>query len=149
MKNLKKKRRIQIIIILIISLAISSILIGYGLRDGISYFKSPTDLTNNPLSSTKLIRIGGLVEVGSLLINSNGGLNFKVTDGNKSVLVSYSGILPDLFSEGQGMIGKGYFKSNLFVAKEILAKHDEKYMPIEVIDVLKEQGVFRSTTVRD
>tara|TARA_B000000475_G_C15799432_1_gene366924 strand:+ start:80 stop:529 length:450 start_codon:yes stop_codon:yes gene_type:complete len=149
MKNLKKKRRIQIIIILITSLAISSILIGYGLRDGISYFKSPTDLANNPPSSTKLIRIGGLVEVGSLLINSSGSINFKVTDGNESISVSYSGILPDLFSEGQGMIGKGYFKSNLFVAKEILAKHDEKYMPIEVIDVLKEQGVFRSTTARD
>ena len=149
MKNLKKKRRIQIIIILITSLAISSILIGYGLRDGISYFKSPTDLANNPPSSTKLIRIGGLVEVGSLLINSSGSINFKVTDGNESIPVSYSGILPDLFSEGQGMIGKGYFKSNLFVAKEILAKHDEKYMPIEVIDVLKEQGVFRSTTARD
>lgn len=149
MKNLKKKRRIQIIIILITSLAISSILIGYGLRDGISYFKSPTDLANNPPSSTKLIRIGGLVEVGSLLINSSGSINFKVTDGNESISVSYSGILPDLFSEGQGMIGKGYFKSNLFVAKEILAKHDEKYMPIEVIDVLKEQGVFKSTTARD
>ena len=149
MKNLKKKRRIQIIIILITSLAISSILIGYGLRDGISYFKSPTDLANNPPSSTKLIRIGGLVEVGSLLIDSSGSINFKVTDGNESISVSYSGILPDLFSEGQGMIGKGYFKSNLFIAKEILAKHDEKYMPIEVIDVLKEQGVFRSTTVRD
>ena len=149
MKNLKKKRRIQIIIILITSLAISSILIGYGLRDGISYFKSPTDLANNPPSSTKLIRIGGLVEVGSLLIDGSGSINFKVTDGNESISVSYSGILPDLFSEGQGMIGKGYFKSNLFVAKEILAKHDEKYMPIEVIDVLKEQGVFRSTTVRD
>jgi cytochrome c-type biogenesis protein CcmE len=149
MKNLKKKRRIQIIIILITSLAISSILIGYGLRDGISYFKSPTDLANNPPSSTKLIRIGGLVEVGSLLINSSGSINFKVTDGNESISVSYSGILPDLFSEGQGMIGKGYFKSNLFLAKEILAKHDEKYMPIEVIDVLKEQGVFRSTTARD
>ena len=149
MKNLKKKRRIQIIIILITSLAISSILIGYGLRDGISYFKSPTDLANNPPSSTKLIRIGGLVEVGSLLIDSSGSINFKVTDGNESISVSYSGILPDLFSEGQGMVGKGYFKSNLFVAKEILAKHDEKYMPIEVIDVLKEQGVFRSITVRD
>jgi cytochrome c-type biogenesis protein CcmE len=149
MKNLKKKRRIQIIIILITSLAISSILIGYGLRDGISYFKSPTDLANNPPSSTKLIRIGGLVEVGSLLIDSSGSINFKVTDGNESISVSYSGILPDLFSEGQGMIGKGYFKSNLFIAKEILAKHDEKYMPIEVIDVLKEQGVFRSTTARD
>ena len=149
MKNLKKKRRIQIIIILITSLAISSILIGYGLRDGISYFKSPTDLANNPPSSTKLIRIGGLVEVGSLLIDSSGSINFKVTDGNESISVSYSGILPDLFSEGQGMVGKGYFKSNLFVAKEILAKHDEKYMPIEVIDVLKEQGVFRSTTARD
>ena len=149
MKNLKKKRRIQIIIILITSLAISSILIGYGLRDGISYFKSPTDLANNPPSSTKLIRIGGLVEVGSLLIDSSGSINFRVTDGNESISVSYSGILPDLFSEGQGMVGKGYFKSNLFVAKEILAKHDEKYMPIEVIDVLKEQGVFRSTTVSD
>ena len=136
MKNLKKKRRIQIIIILITSLAISSILIGYGLRDGISYFKSPTDLANNPPSSTKLIRIGGLVEVGSLLINSSGSINFKVTDGNESISVSYSGILPDLFSEGQGMIGKGYFKSNLFVAKEILAKHDEKYMPRELENTL-------------
>ena len=149
MKNLKKKRRIQIVIILITSLTISSILIGYGLRDGISYFKSPTDLVNNPPSSTKLIRIGGLVEEGSLLINNGGGIKFKVTDGNESVLVSYTGILPDLFSEEQGMIGKGYFKNNLFVAGEILAKHDEKYMPIEVIDVLKEQGVFRSTTLSD
>ena len=68
---------------------------------------------------------------------------------NKVLCLLLKQILPDLFSEGQGMIGKGYFKSNLFIAKEILAKHDEKYMPIEVIDVLKEQGVFRSTTARD
>tara|TARA_Y100000739_G_scaffold227162_1_gene236098 strand:+ start:1272 stop:1715 length:444 start_codon:yes stop_codon:yes gene_type:complete len=143
MKNLKKKRRVQIIAILFISLTSASILIGYGLRDGISYFKSPTDLINNIPRPDKLIRVGGLVERGSITMEEDGKVTFRVTDGNESVLISFKGILPDLFSEGQGMIGKGYYSKNIFKAEEILAKHDEKYMPVEVIDMLKKEGVYR------
>ena len=148
MNYLKKKRRIQIIVILFISLATASILIGYGLRDGISYFMSPTDLiTNNP-KSDKLIRVGGLVEKGSVSIENDGEIKFRVTDGNESILVSFKGILPDLFSEGQGMIGKGYYVNEIFNADEILAKHDEKYMPIEVINILKEEGTYRTPNLK-
>lgn len=148
MNYLKKKRRIQIIVILFISLATASILIGYGLRDGISYFMSPTDLiTNNP-KSDKLIRVGGLVEKGSVSMKNDGEINFLVTDGNESILVNFKGILPDLFSEGQGMIGKGYYVNKIFNADEILAKHDEKYMPIEVINILKEEGTYRTPNLK-
>ena len=76
-------------------------------------------------------------------MEEDGKVTFRVTDGNESVLISFKGILPDLFSEGQGMIGKGYYSKNIFKAEEILAKHDEKYMPVEVIDMLKKEGVYR------
>jgi cytochrome c-type biogenesis protein CcmE len=148
MNDLKKKRRIQVIVILFISLAIASILIGYGLRDGISYFMSPTDLIANNPKSDKLIRVGGLVEKGSLNMKNNGEIFFRVTDGKESVLVHYKGILPDLFSEGQGMIGKGYYVKKIFNADEILAKHDEKYMPVEVINILKEEGTYRTPNLK-
>ena len=143
MRSLEKRRRIQVIIILLGSLLIASVLIGYGLREGISYFKSPTELTNSPPRSDQLIRIGGLVEGGSIKMKADGEISFLVTDQNKSIEVRYRGILPDLFSENQGVIGSGYFVEGIFEANEILAKHDEKYMPIEVIDTLKKQGVYK------
>jgi cytochrome c-type biogenesis protein CcmE len=143
MRSLEKRRRIQVIIILLGSLLIASVLIGYGLREGISYFKSPTELTNSPPRSDQLIRIGGLVEGGSIKMKADGEISFLVTDQNKSIEVKYRGILPDLFSENQGVIGSGYFVEGIFEANEILAKHDEKYMPIEVIDTLKKQGVYK------
>ena len=143
MRSLEKRRRIQVIIILLGSLLIASVLIGYGLREGISYFKSPTELTNSPPRSDQLIRVGGLVEGGSIKMKANGEISFLVTDQNKSIEVRYRGILPDLFSENQGVIGSGYFVEGIFEANEILAKHDEKYMPIEVIDTLKNQGVYK------
>ena len=143
MRSLEKRRRIQVIIILLGSLLIASVLIGYGLREGISYFKSPTELTSSPPRSDQLIRVGGLVEGGSLEMKVDGEISFLVTDQNKSIEVRYRGILPDLFSENQGMIGSGYFVEGIFEANEILAKHDEKYMPIEVIDTLKKQGVYK------
>ena len=143
MRSLEKRRRIQVIIILLGSLLIASVLIGYGLREGISYFKSPTELTNLPPRSDQLIRIGGLVEGGSIKMKADGEISFLVTDQNKSIEVRYRGILPDLFSENQGVIGSGYFVEGIFEANEILAKHDEKYMPIEVIDTLKKQGVYK------
>jgi len=143
MRSLEKRRRIQVIIILLGSLLIASVLIGYGLREGISYFKSPTELTSSPPRSDQLIRVGGLVEGGSIKMKADGEISFLVTDQNKSIEVRYRGILPDLFSENQGVIGSGYFVEGIFEANEILAKHDEKYMPIEVIDTLKNQGVYK------
>jgi cytochrome c-type biogenesis protein CcmE len=143
MRSLEKRRRIQVIIILLGSLLIASVLIGYGLREGISYFKSPTELTSSPPRSDQLIRVGGLVEGGSIKMKADGEISFLVTDQNKSIEVKYRGILPDLFSENQGVIGSGYFVEGIFEANEILAKHDEKYMPIEVIDTLKKQGVYK------
>jgi len=143
MRSLEKRRRIQVIIILLGSLLIASVLIGYGLREGISYFKSPTVLTSSPPRSDQLIRVGGLVEGGSIKMKADGEISFLVTDQNKSIEVRYRGILPDLFSENQGVIGSGYFVEGIFEANEILAKHDEKYMPIEVIDTLKKQGVYK------
>ena len=143
MRGLEKRRRIQVIVILLGSLLISSVLIGYGLREGISYFKSPSELINSPPRPNQLIRVGGLVEGGSININAEGEISFLVTDQNKSIEVRYNGILPDLFSENQGVISSGYFVDGIFKADEILAKHDEKYMPIEVIDTLKKQGIYK------
>jgi cytochrome c-type biogenesis protein CcmE len=143
MRGLEKRRRIQVIVILLGSLLISSVLIGYGLREGISYFKSPSELINSPTRPNQLIRVGGLVEGGSINMNAEGEISFLVTDQNKSIEVRYNGILPDLFSENQGVISSGYFVDGIFKADEILAKHDEKYMPIEVIDTLKKQGIYK------
>jgi cytochrome c-type biogenesis protein CcmE len=143
MRGLEKRRRIQVIVILLGSLLISSVLIGYGLLEGISYFKSPSELINSPTRPNQLIRVGGLVEGGSINMNAEGEISFLVTDKNKSIEVRYNGILPDLFSENQGVISSGYFVDGIFKADEILAKHDEKYMPIEVIDTLKKQGIYK------
>ena len=120
MRSLEKRRRIQVIIILLGSLLIASVLIGYGLREGISYFKSPTELTSSPPRSDQLIRVGGLVEGGSIKMKADGEISFLVTDQNKSIEVRYRGILPDLFSENQGVIGSGYFVEGIFEANEIL-----------------------------
>ena len=143
MKNLKKKRRIQIISIAFVSLAVATTLIGFAMRDGINFFKSPTQVVENTPNPNEVFRIGGLVEEGSLLRGVGETVAFNVTDGNESVLVKFTGILPDLFEEKQGMVATGTFSDGVFYASEILAKHDESYMPKEVIDALKEQGVYQ------
>jgi cytochrome c-type biogenesis protein CcmE len=94
------------------------------------------------LISSEVFRIGGLVEVGSLVRGQGEVIAFSVTDGGASVPVVYSGVLPDLFEEDQGMVGTGRLINGVFEATEILAKHDETYMPTEVIDALKAQGVY-------
>lgn len=86
--------------------------------------------------------MGGLVEEGSLVRGQGKTVTFRVTDGGASVPVAYTGVLPDLFEENQGMIGTGRYINGVFQASEILAKHDETYMPKEVVDALKEQGVY-------
>lgn len=143
MKNLRKKRRVQIIVAAFIMLAISTALVGYALRDGINYFRSPSQLVEQPPEASEVFRLGGLVEEGSMKKGPNGEYLFRVTDGGASVAVRYAGILPDLFAENQGMIGTGKYIKNTFEASEILAKHDESYMPKEVVDALKEQGVYQ------
>ncbi len=142
MKGLKKQRRIQIVIVAAVALALSSALIGYAMRDGINYFRSPSEVVAEPPAANEEFRMGGLVEEGTLVRGQGETITFSVTDGGASVAVAYSGVLPDLFEEGQGMIGTGRYINNVFQASEILAKHDETYMPKEVVDALKEQGVY-------
>ena len=142
MKSLKKQRRIQVIAIMAVALVLSTVLIGYALRDGINFFRSPSQVFEDPPSSSEVFRIGGLVEVGSLVRGQGETIQFVVTDGGASVPAIYSGVLPDLFEENQGMVGTGRLINGVFEATEILAKHDENYMPTEVIDALKAQGVY-------
>jgi len=141
-KSLKKQRRIQIIILAFVTLAISTALIGYAMRDGINFFRSPSQVVQDPPAASEVFRIGGLVEVGSLIRGQGETVSFNVTDGGASVPVVFTGVLPDLFGENQGMVGMGKYVDGVFQATEILAKHDEEYMPKEVIDALKEQGVY-------
>ncbi|WP_111733813.1 cytochrome c maturation protein CcmE [Roseovarius amoyensis] len=143
MKTLKKKRRVQVIFITLAALLISTVLIGYALRDGINFFRSPSQIMAEPPASNEVFRIGGLVEEGSLQRGEGKTIRFNVTDGGAVVPVLFTGVLPDLFAENQGMVGTGTYVDGVFHATEILAKHDEDYMPKEVIDSLKEQGVYQ------
>jgi len=143
MQGLKKKRRIQVIVAAFISLAVATGLIGYGMRDGINFFRSPSQVVAEPPTPREVFRIGGLVSEGSLVRGQGEVISFSVTDGGAEVAVTYTGVLPDLFKEGEGMIGTGSYINGVFEATEILAKHDETYMPKEVIDALKEQGVYQ------
>ena len=141
--GLKKRRRIQLIVIGFVLLAIASALIGYGARDGIAFYRSPTQVVQTPPPETETFRMGGLVVIGSLVKNGKTA-TFSVTDNGETIPVTFTGILPDLFTEGTGMIGTGKLINGQFVAHEILAKHDENYMPKEVADSLKEQGVYKA-----
>ncbi|MFT6105287.1 MAG: cytochrome c-type biogenesis protein CcmE [Paracoccaceae bacterium] len=143
MKGLKKQRRIQVIAAACIALAGSTALIGYGMRDGINFFRSPSQVVAEPPSASELFRIGGLVAEGSLVRGQGETITFVVTDGGAEVPVAYTGVLPDLFEEGQGMVGMGNYINGTFQATEILAKHDENYMPSEVVDALKAQGIYQ------
>ncbi len=143
MKTLKKKRRIQVIYVTLFALILATGLIGYAMRDGINFFRSPSEVVAEPPGPTEVFRIGGLVEGGSLVRGQGEEIRFNVTDGGAAVPVTYKGVLPDLFEENQGMVGMGSYDGEVFRATEILAKHDEDYMPKEVVDALKEQGVYQ------
>ena len=143
MKSLKKKRRVQVILLMFVALFASVAMIGYAMRDGINFFRAPSQLATEPPKPGEVFRLGGLVEEGTLRRGEGHVIEFSVTDGGASVPVRFAGVLPDLFKENQGMIGTGQMEGNVFVANEILAKHDESYMPKEVVDALKEQGVYQ------
>ncbi len=142
LKGLKKQRRIQVIALAAVALLGATGLVGYAMRDGINFFRSPTQVMEDPPGASETFRIGGLVVEGSIIRGTGTEVSFAVTDTNATVPVRYTGILPDLFAEGQGMVALGRMEGDTFVATEVLAKHDETYMPQEVIDSLKEQGVY-------
>ncbi|MDN5788425.1 cytochrome c maturation protein CcmE [Pseudorhodobacter sp.] len=142
MKGLKKKRRIQMILLAFVALALSTGLIGYAMRDGINFFRAPVQVMSDPPGPNETFRLGGLVEEGSLVRGQGETVTFRVTDGAATVPVSFTGILPDLFAEKEGVVGTGRMVAGVFVASEILAKHDETYMPKEVIEALKAQGTY-------
>ena len=141
MMSLKKKRRIQLIIIFSISLTFSAFLIGYAMRDGIQYFRSPSQVIEQSPLPTELFRIGGLVKDETWIKGKKH--QFVVTDTENDISVEFIGILPDLFREGQGVIATGNLVNNIFIASEVLAKHDENYIPKEVMDTLKEKGLYK------
>ncbi|WP_415920801.1 cytochrome c maturation protein CcmE [Tateyamaria sp. SN6-1] len=143
MKSLKKQRRIQIIALAAVVLTASTALIGYAMRDGINFFRAPSQIIAEPPGPSEVFRIGGLVAEGSIVRGQGESIRFEVTDGGATVPVVYTGVLPDLFTENEGMVGTGRYVNGVFEATEILAKHDETYMPAEVVDALKEQGVYK------
>lgn len=140
MKSLRKTRRIQIIAVAALALVLSTGLIGYAMRDGINFFRSPSQVRADPPAPTEVFRLGGMVEEGSLMRGQGAAITFRVTDFCESVPVSYTGILPDLFGENEGTVATGRLVDGVFMATEILAKHDETYMPREVADAVGAQG---------
>lgn len=142
LKSLKKRRRVQVIGIAGVCIAAVLTLLWFLPDESFQFFRSPSEVTQAPPPPTERFRIGGLVEGGSLVRGQGEQISFVVTDGGASVPVVYTGILPDLFDEGQGMVAQGNYINGRFEAVEILAKHDESYMPKEVIDALKAQGTY-------
>ncbi|MDF1607264.1 cytochrome c maturation protein CcmE [Hoeflea sp. YIM 152468] len=141
----RKQKRLSIIAAGAIFLTGAAALVTTALRDQIVFFNSPTDVLAKPLAPGTRVRLGGLVEQGSVTRGQNSSVTFQVTDTNASVKVRYVGILPDLFREGQGVVTEGTFspEEGTFLADSVLAKHDENYMPKEVADALKAQGVWQ------
>lgn len=139
----KKQRRLAFAITLLLAGGGAAALAVYALQDNILFFYSPSDIAAHPekVPEGRAFRIGGLVEKGSVKRERGLEVHFVVTDGKNAVPVDYSGVLPDLFREGQGVVAMGTRSSSgVFLAREVLAKHDEKYMPPEVVDALKRSG---------
>ena len=137
----RKQRRLILIGSSLGVLAIAAVLVLNALSGSIVFFNSPTDIVEKHLAPGTRIRIGGLVKPGSLQRGENLNIRFEVTDGKSDVPVRYQGIVPDLFREGQGVVTEGKIESDgIFVADMVLAKHDERYMPREVVDALKKTG---------
>ena len=142
----RKRRRLTLIGLAGVVLAIAAGLILYALSDRIVFFNSPSDVIAGKLPAGTRIRLGGMVADGSLVKGADGKVTFVVTDGSASVPVSYTGILPDLFREGRGVVTDGALTGNGGLdADTVLAKHDERYMPKEVVDALKAQGRWGET----
>ncbi len=140
----RKHKRLTFVVIAMALLGVATGLILYALSDGVSLYRSPTDIVLKKTSVNERIRLGGLVKKGSVRhVEGSSVVHFAVTDLVNSVPVVYDGLLPDLFREGQGVVIEGREVNGVFQASEVLAKHDAKYMPPEAIDALKRSGQWR------
>ena len=141
----RKQKRLTTVIAGLLLLGAAAALVLTALKENLVYFKSPTEILAEPPTNSRSIRLGGLVEEGSLERQADGvTMLFAITDLANSVPVTYKGILPDLFREGQGVITQGKLgPDGVFLADEVLAKHDETYMPPEVAEALRESGQWR------
>jgi cytochrome c-type biogenesis protein CcmE len=140
----RKRRRLVLIGSALTVLAFAVALVLTALKDAIVFFNSPTDVAEKHIVTGSRLRLGGLVKEGSVQRGDNMQVRFEVTDGKNTVRVAYQGLLPDLFREGQGVVTEGTLDSGgMFKADSVLAKHDEKYMPKEVADALKKQGLWK------
>ncbi len=137
-----RKRRLTIALFILIGAGSATSLLLYALSDNLLYFQSPSDVAVNDIPEGKRFRLGGLVQPGSVNRDPDSlAVSFVVTDGQENITVTFEGILPDLFREGQGVIANGsMLASGQFAAREVLAKHDENYMPPEIADALERAG---------
>lgn len=137
----RKQRRLILIGSSLGVLALAVVLVLSALKDSVVFFNSPTDIVEKRMVAGTRIRVGGLVKPGTLQRGDNLQIRFEVTDGKSDIPVRYQGIVPDLFREGQGVVAEGKLEAGgFFVADTVLAKHDERYMPREVVDALKKTG---------
>ena len=136
----RKRRRLYFILLGLLGLGVGTALVLTAFQDNIVFFFSPTEVAARHVTPDQRIRVGGLVEEGSVVKNGE-DITFSVTDMAATLKIKYRGLLPDLFREGQGIVAEGRMGSDgVFVANEVLAKHDENYMPREVADALKKSG---------
>ncbi len=139
-----KHQRLILIILAFLGLGGASFFILSAFQEALVFYYVPSDHCQKKMNSKQCIRMGGLVKPHSVHVTGK-TVSFEITDQKASIQVHYQGVLPDLFREGQGVVAEGYLLGpNLFEAKSILAKHDEKYMPKEVADRLKEKGIWRN-----
>jgi len=142
--NPKKRRRLMFVLALVAAAGGGTALVLTALRDNVLYFYSPTDVFAKHVPAGRNFRIGGLVEANSVKHGKGADVTFTVTDGKSKVPVEFNGVLPALFREGQGVVALGALnETGTFNASEVLAKHDEKYMPPEVVDALKRSGRWK------
>jgi cytochrome c-type biogenesis protein CcmE len=140
----RKRQRLTLVISGLAILGLAAGLVLYALRDTIVFFYTPSEVAERSIAPGQRIRLGGLVEKGSLVRGQGTAVTFVVTDTIKTLPVAYSGQLPDLFREGQGVVAEGKLdQAGTFIADTVLAKHDERYMPKEVADALKAKGVWQ------
>ena len=140
----RKQRRLTMIGGSLVVLGIAAALVLNALRDSIVFFSTPMMVSEKHIQPGQRFRLGGLVQTGSLVRGDNLAVTFQVSDGSATLPVTYKGILPDLFREGQGVVAEGALDSSgVFQADTVLAKHDETYMPKEVSDALKKQGHWK------
>ncbi len=140
----RRQTRLTLILSALALLGLAVGLIMFAMRDSIVFFYTPSEIAEKHVAPNTHIRLGGMVEQGTLVKGADGQVSFTVTDLTKTMKVNYKGLLPDLFREGQGVVAEGTTSADgTFKADMVLAKHDEKYMPKEIVDKLKAQGKWK------